>query len=267
MTLGSAGDPAAGGMAVIAPDLGHDLGRLSRQSKKDVIAGRLAASIGSGALAVGDALPSERELCAAMGVSRETIRGALLILSTRGIVAVSQGARTVVASDEVGDLGLEVMPRGRIGAYGLDDIHDARLMVEARVSRLVAARIGRGALDRLAALVAAQETATDDPVRYLVLDREFHTVIYRASGNRVLADLATTLYSYLLDERRRVVSRAGAIGRSIGDHRAILAALETGDAEAVAAAFGVHERRIYETTRQLLAAGRPTPRRHTGGTP
>lgn len=236
-----------------------ELAVLPRRSMKDTIAERLATLIASGALSVGDPLPSERELSSAMGVSRETIRGALLILSTRGILAVTQGARTTVASSDVGDLGLQALPSVKLGSYGLDDIHESRLLVEGRVSRLAATRIDGEALRRLSGLIVAQEAASRDPVRFLILDREFHTIVYRACGNAVLSDLAATLYSYLLDHRRRAVAQGGAIGRSIDDHRAILAALEAGDGDAVAAAFGVHERRIYETTRQLLAeTGRDT---------
>ena len=234
----------------------------SRRSMKDIIAERLATMIGSGALSVGDPLPSERELATAMGVSRETIRGALLILSTRGIVSIAQGARTTVASDDVGELGLrKVLPSAGMERYALDDVHESRLLVEERVARLAAKRVGAQAIARLAELIEAQEGAVDDPVRYLILDREFHAVIYRASGNRVLSDLAVTLYAFLLDHRRRVVSRAGAIERSIEDHRAILAALKDGDGDGAAEAFGVHERRIYETTRRLMER----EGRHTNG--
>ncbi|MFO6463499.1 FadR/GntR family transcriptional regulator [Jannaschia sp. KMU-145] len=231
---------------------GSGLGHLPRRSMKDAIAEKLATLIGSGALSVGDPLPAERELAAAMGVSRETIRGAFLILSTRGILSVVQGARTTVASDDVGDLGLAAMPQSQVTAYGLDDVHDARLLVEARVARLAVETMQADDLARLDTLIDAQNGARDDPVRYLILDREFHTIIYRASGNAVLSDIAATLYSYLLGHRRRAVARPGAIDRSIADHRTILDALGARDGDALAHAFGVHERRIYETTRQLL---------------
>lgn len=228
-----------------------NLAAVSRRSIKDVIAERFATMIGSGALAVGDPLPSERELASAMGVSRETIRGALQILSTRGILSVAQGARTTVASDDVGELGLRKVLPGT-GDYDLDDVHEGRLLVEAHLARAAARAAQAETLARLDELIDAQERAVDDPVRYLILDREFHAVIYRSAGNRVLSDLAVTLYAYLLNHRRRAVARPGAIARSVADHRAILAALEEGNGEAAAAAFGVHERRIYETTRWLI---------------
>ncbi|KIT15642.1 FadR/GntR family transcriptional regulator [Jannaschia aquimarina] len=242
-------------------DLKESLRAAARRSMKDIIAERLATMIGSGALSVGDPLPSERELSSAMGVSRETIRGALLILSTRGILSVAQGARTTVASAEVGELGLRKVLPG-MAEYDLDDVHEGRLLVEGHLARLAAHAPEARTLARLADLIEEQRRAKDDPVRYLILDREFHAVIYRSAGNQVLSDLAVTLYAYLLNHRRRAVSRPGAIGRSIADHEAILAALEARDGAAAAEAFGVHERRIYETTRRLMKTdGHPT----TGG--
>lgn len=237
-----------------------------RRSMKDTIAEKLATLIASGVLSVGDELPSERDLASTMGVSRETIRSALLILSTRGILSVVQGARTTVASADVGEMALSGMPYRDVMTYGLDDVHEARLLVEARVARLAAERIDAAALVRLRALIAAQEAAGEDPVRFLISDREFHTVIYRACGNAVLSDVATTLYAYLLDHRRLVVGRPGAIESSIADHRAIFDALARHDGDAVVGAFAVHERRIYETTRQIMpkagTAARPI---NTGG--
>lgn len=224
-----------------------------RRSMKDAIAEKLATLIVSGALSVGDELPSERDLAKAMRVSRETIRGALLILSTRGILSVVQGARTTVASADVGEMALPDMPYRDVTAYSLDDVHEARLLVEAFVARRAAQRIDAAALNRLRDLIAAQEAAKEDPLRFLISDREFHTVIYRAGGNRALADVATMLYAYLLDHRRRIVSRPGAIGSSIADHRAIFDALALHDGDAVVTSFAVHERRIYETTRQIMS--------------
>ncbi len=230
------------------------LDKVAHHTMKDAIAERFVTLIASGVLGVGDSFPSERDLAATMGVSRETIRGALLILSTKGIVSIAQGARTKVASSDVGILGMPAFLNGRITDYTLDDVHESRLMVEARVAVLAAARVEQATLDHLAALIDAQQTTNHDPVRFLIADREFHTVLYQSCGNAVLSDLATTLYSYLLDHRRRAVAKAGAIEQSIADHRLILSALAAGDGKALIKALGVHECRIYDSTRALIAA-------------
>ena len=191
---------------------GRRLTSVSRETIAEQIATKLASLIGSGVLSIGDSLPAERHLAATFGVSRETIRGALLILSTHGIVTTTQGSRTSVASDDVGALALSPLPRSAV-AYGLDDVHEARLLIEGRVAALAAERIEPDALDRLSGLIESQADAQHDPVRFLLLDREFHIVIYRAGGNAALSDMATSLYAHLLDQRRRVVARPGAVAR------------------------------------------------------
>jgi len=230
--------------------------KVAHRSVKDEVAERFATLIASGVLSVGDSLPSERDLAASMGVSRETVRGALLILSTKGIVSIVQGARTKVVSADVGNLGISALSNGRVTDYSLEDVHEGRLMVEARVSQLAAARIGEEALDALSALIKVQEKNTGNPVSFLIADRAFHTIVYQSCGNAVLSDLAATLYSYQLDDRRRAVGKTGAIAQSIADHREILAALVARDANALARAMGVHERRIYDSTRAVLASSK-----------
>ncbi len=228
------------------------LEKVAHRSIKDEVAERFATLIASGVLNVGDSLPSERDLAATMGVSRETIRGALLILSTKGIVSVVQGARTKVASVDVGGLGMSALSNGRVTDYALEDVHEGRLMVEARLAVLAAERVDAETLAHLKELIQAQEAAINDPVSFLIADRAFHTAVYQSCGNAVLSDLAATLYSYQLDHRRRAVSKSGVIAQSIADHRVILSALEAGDAGALVQALGVHERRIYDSTRALL---------------
>src|SRR5690606_11488503 len=110
-------------------------------SMKDFVVRKIATFIATGVLNVGDPLPSEREVAAALSVSRETIRGAILILATRGILSVAQGTRTVVASDDVGDLAIQSARYRDIAAYSLGDVHKARLLIEDAVARAAAARV------------------------------------------------------------------------------------------------------------------------------
>jgi len=53
------------------------------------------------------------------------------------------------------------------------------------------------------------------------------------------------------------VAEPGAIARSVGDHEAILAALEARDRERTVAAFDTHLERIYRTTQDVLGRGGP----------
>ncbi len=228
------------------------LSEMDRAPVREIVAQKIAKLIASGVISKGDALPSERDLAAAMSVSRETVRGAVLILSTHGILSVNQGARTTVISDQVGHIVKEIAQYPTGADYALKEVHEARLIVEEHVVRAAAKRIDAQTLDLLRHMIRSQEASTDDPVRFLISDREFHTAIYRAGGNTPLADVASNLYSYLLDHRRKIVAEPGNIATSIQDHKVILAGLEARDPDAAASAFSVHETRIYATTQRLL---------------
>jgi DNA-binding FadR family transcriptional regulator len=260
---GGGGRPARAGPRPAIPAARALLGDVPRASVREVIAGKLAALISSGILVEGDALPGERELASALSVSRETIRGAIAILASKGILRVAQGARTTVASSDLSTLPVPAPAPARDGPYGLTAVHEARLLVEQRIAA-EAARRATPALDaRLRQSVAAQEAAGEDAVRFLLADREFHGLLYRAGGNDVLADMAMSLHAHLLDHRRRIVARPGAIAVSIADHREILAAIEERDVAASVAAVTRHATRIYETTGAFLDGmaddRRPTP--------
>lgn len=227
---------------------------LTKRTAKDIISDKIAALIASGVLSVDDELPSERELALALDVSRETVRGAIQILAARGVVEVSQGARTRVVSTDLSGFHVGVAQHAVINSYDLETVHATRLLIERQVVEDAALHITDEAIHRLHNSLRAQADCTDDPVQFLICDREFHVTIYRACGNPLLADLVTDLYTYMMDYRRRVMSQPGAIAKSYQEHRAIVAALEQRDPAAVLLAFGHHLDRIYVTTRSILSA-------------
>jgi DNA-binding FadR family transcriptional regulator len=228
------------------------MGDVSRRSVREVIVEKLAALVSSGVLAVGDELPGERELAASLSVSRQTVRGAIGILASHGILRVAQGARTTVATSDTRSLSHGGVGVGFDGPYDLHTVHQARLLVERRIATDAARLIDADGLQRLRTSIAAQEDCGDDPVRFLLCDREFHVALYRAAGNDVLFDVAMSLYNHMLDHRRRIVAKPGSIAKSLSDHRAILSALETGDLQLAERAVIKHATRIYVTTRTFL---------------
>lgn len=228
------------------------LGDVPRQSVRRVIAGKLAALISSGILTQGDALPSERELALSLSVSRETIRGAIAILTERGILRVAQGARTTVASIDRSRMIASDPAPVLDGPYGLQSVHEARLLVECRIAAEAARRATPQITAAMHQSLVAQCACDDHPVRFLLADREFHRILYAAAGNDVLADMAMSLHTHLLDHRRRIISQPGAISISIEDHRAILSGIQRRDVETTILAVSNHATRIYETTRVFL---------------
>jgi DNA-binding FadR family transcriptional regulator len=226
---------------------------LDRRTARERIAEKLMVLIATDMLRPGDELPGERELASVLHVSRETMRGAIQSLAARGVVEVSQGSRTRVCHVDLSHLTVTIAAPNAIDRYDLDSVHAARLCVELKVVGDAADKIDARTLGTLADLLDAQRLCGEDVVRFLICDREFHVTVYRASGNPLLADFVTDLYTYMMNHRRKAVSRPGAIAASLADHVAIVAALGRRDRSAVVEAFRQHLVNIYTTTSQLLA--------------
>eukprot|EP01037_Dinobryon_pediforme_P029700 gene29700-33450_t len=74
---------------------------IERRNTRDIVAEKIASVIASGLLQVGDSLPSERDLAAALQVSRETVRGGMQILAALGVIEISQGSRTRIVNSDL----------------------------------------------------------------------------------------------------------------------------------------------------------------------
>ncbi|NEW49215.1 FadR family transcriptional regulator [Nocardia cyriacigeorgica] len=128
---------------------------------------QIADDVLSGELAPGTALPSERQLAEALGVSRPAVREALQRLSAAGLVAVRQGDATTVLDYRRG-AGLEVLPRLLIRAGTLDpavarSILEARLHNGPKVAELAATRVARGSGAPAASAAADTSGASGRP--------------------------------------------------------------------------------------------------------
>ncbi|MEU7630104.1 GntR family transcriptional regulator [Nocardia sp. NPDC049220] len=132
---------------------------------------QIAADVLSGELAPGVALPSERQLAEALGVSRPAVREALQRLAAAGLVSVRQGDATTVLDYRRG-AGLEVLPRLLVQAGELDpgvarSILEARLHNGPKVAELAARRADATEPDGIPALLSAsvEALATEqDPI-------------------------------------------------------------------------------------------------------
>ncbi|MEO8655531.1 MAG: FadR/GntR family transcriptional regulator, partial [Ramlibacter sp.] len=216
----------------------------------------LAYMIHSGLLLPGDELPSERELATTLGVSRETVRAATGVLQARKMIEVSQGARTRVLGRNSMPLHESVGILRDLKHRSLDEVAEARAMVEVQVIWLAAQRITPAELARLQALVDEQRAIANDPVRFQISDQEFHHTLYRACGNGLLADVVFDFYGYALEYRRLALVRKNAIARSVTQHQQIVDALRTGAPDAAVAAMRHHLDQVHRTTRAVMKPAR-----------
>lgn len=230
-----------------------------KRTVKDQVADKLAYMIQSGLLQVNDELPSERELAATLQVSRESVRGAIAVLAARGMIDVSQGARTRVVGTAGMTLAESVGALSALKGQPIERVTEAREVVEVQIIKLAAQRISPAALERLRQLLQDQALMHSDPVAFQISDREFHGVLYAACGNPLLSNFVSDLYDYALDYRRQAMRRPGAIQQSVKDHERILKALVAKDPALAEQAVVGHLAHIYATTVQEMGGTNGKP--------
>jgi GntR family transcriptional repressor for pyruvate dehydrogenase complex len=195
----------------------------------------------AGELKPGDRLPPEKELSESLGLSRSSLREAVKALEIVHVLDVRRGDGTYVTS---------LRPEVLLGAMSFfADIHQdssvlelfaVRRILEPAAGAMAAARATPVDIARLRSLLAevGDGTSVDDLVAN---DLVFHRTICQLSGNAYLTGLLDTLSGSTLRARVwRGLTEEGSVDRTLTEHRAIVDALESGDAELVSAQVAVH---------------------------
>ncbi|BCP55479.1 transcriptional regulator [Kaistia sp. 32K] len=210
--------------------------RLYRQ-----IADLIRDRIDQGLFPIGTLLPAERELAQQLGVSRTSVREALIALEVSGKVSIRVGHGVQI---------LEATPRpdpaGAVAGLADRDIGpielmEARLHIELRTAELAAANRTEADLERMREAIELQDEA--ESVRapnYRNGDRNFHVAIARASGNAayafVIASLWDNLSRPLFNKFEELLVGPDRPAKTVEEHRRILDAIADGrEADARAA--------------------------------
>lgn len=231
-------------------------GGVRRRTLKSQVAEKLIYMMSTGLISSGDFLPSERNLSESFGVSRETIRGALQILSAKKVIEVARGARTKILMRPGKESDRALFPDlDKLQSYDMTTVAEARRVVEASILRSAAMNISNADLERLAVMMEVQEKVLDDAVAFQISDREFHNLIYKAGENELLEKMASNIYAYALDFRNMALKAERATERSLREHRQIFRALEKHDPDAAERAITGHVDSIFKSSIMMLRSG------------
>ncbi|MDP9035765.1 MAG: FadR family transcriptional regulator [Myxococcota bacterium] len=215
--------------------------RLFRQ-----IAAQLAALISSGELRQGQRLPSERELAAQLGVSRPSVREALIALEIQGKVEVRVGSGIFVASAR--PTAPSAISDPASDGQGPFELLRARWLIEGEI----AAEAARAATaDELGAVRSAWAEMDRRQHRNLdtdTADRDFHLRIAMATHNSALVSVVHDLWDRgrgaIWKRMEHHFQTPELRAAALRDHRAVLVALEAGDARAARTAMRQHLERV-----------------------
>lgn len=227
---------------------------VDRSTLPEEIAGRLLEMIRAERLRPGDKLPAERELAAAMHVSRPVLREALRALSIMKVVDIRQGAGTYVTALEPQALVSHLDFVFVKDSVALAQVLETRRVVEIGNVRLAARRITPEQLDRLTAIVRDLRSAVDDADRFSTLDIRFHDLVSEAAANFLLAQFMSIINTLAKVSRERTGAARSFRKRVVRDHQPILDALAAHDPDAAAAAMRSH---LDHVEGALAKAARP----------
>ena len=201
----------------------------------DVLAEKLRELILSRALAEGTPLPTERELVAQSGLSRTSVREALRVLETEGLVATKAGRN---GGSQVRRPGRESISRSfalfvRSHGVRFEALLEAREAIEPSAAQLAALHRTDEDLAEMTRIHRQLEQVSDDVDEHVRLNLQWHRAVMRASRNELLiaffdaiadsVQAATESQSLNSADVRREVVRA---------HGRVLAAIAAKDADA-----------------------------------
>ncbi|WP_088285798.1 FadR/GntR family transcriptional regulator [Kineosporia sp. A_224] len=196
----------------------------------DQVIDQLRDQITGGTWAIGARIPTEAELAALTGTSRNTVREAVQSLVHAGLLERRQGSGTyVLAASELAG----AVSRRVAGAHE-HHILEVRRTLEVGAARLAATRRTPDDVARLRGLLAERTAASHrgDFERAVELDVDLHRAIGHAAHNPVLTDLYENFLDALSESVRLNFAMVGHIDDD--EHAALVDAIEAGDGDSAA---------------------------------
>jgi GntR family transcriptional repressor for pyruvate dehydrogenase complex len=201
----------------------------------------------SGKLEAGARLPSERALMAEFHVSRPTVREALRVAESMGLISVRPGdpaGPMVLGTPSVGITRVfdSLLQAGCTSAF---DLLEMRIVVDSSAAALASQQSG-GTLAKISEILG-QMQATTDLNSFVDLDASFHEAVIAASGNR----LFQLIFQALNEPIRALIqsslksSQHQSRDQTLQQHAAILDAIQNCNAQRAASAVRNHLCEFY----------------------
>ena len=217
--------------------------RVVAQKASGLLAGRLRDMILSGEFLSGELLPPERDLVADSGLSRGSVREALKILETEGLVEIrsgrSGGARVTVPKRTALVRSTELFVRAN--GVPLDSLLDCRIAVEPMLALLAARNRSAAELEKLRKLHREFEASVGDVKRYRQVNLAWHLAVAIASRNEPLMALMEAISTPLLEATGyEAVTTPETRQQAVRAHAAVIEAIARQDESAASRAMEKH---------------------------
>lgn len=208
-----------------------------RLRRYEQVVGRLHEYVTAAGLRSGDRLPAERDLAERLGVSRTSVRQAIVALEVQGLVDVRQGDGTYLLRDRLEVESLDALVRRK---RRLPDVLDARDAAETKLAALAAARRRDADLAEIEEALAAMRAAVAAGDLGTAEDRRFHSAVTAAARSPLLAEFMDRIADAVAESRLESLRQPGRPPQSLRQHEEVAAAIRAGDPERAASAMHRH---------------------------
>lgn len=230
---------------------------LNRASQ--AIVEQIKALLREGRLAPGDRLPSERDLCQQFGVSRVTVREALRILETSGLITIKVGARggAFVTSPSTEQVGAGLADLMTLSLLTAEEVTEARLVFEIGIVPLVVQRATSWDITRLRQMTDEHKRAMKAGVYTMDMSADFHTAVAGCTHNAAIEMLVQSFHGPLLMSLIEAKTVAPLMGRAgVTEHVGFIDAVEAKDAQKAEKIMRAHLERTAKRVRRTAPAER-----------
>ncbi len=210
---------------------------LTRPRLYEQVVQRLREHVASTGLNPGDRLPPERELAERLGVTRTSVKQAIVVLEVQGLVEVRQGGGTYLRSTQVDPEPVDALVARK---RRLPDVLDAREALETKLAELAAERRTDADLAEIdAALLDMRDQVAEGDLGHEG-DRRFHAAITAAAHSSLLAEFMRTIATDIAESRQESLRQPRRPPKSLAQHERIAEAIRSKSPRAAVTAMRKH---------------------------
>lgn len=201
----------------------------------------------------GDRLPPEQAISEQFSVSRMGVREAIRVLENQGLVQVRHGyaGGVFVSQSSLGPVLGALQTSLQLGQVEVEELYEARLFFEPTVARVAAERATPSLLEELEENSQRAGAAVEAGTDAFAINLQFHAILGRASGNRVLGIIMQTLTDLLENLDREYPTNRGVSTKAVSDHADLIEAIRGHDGVRAERIMTAHLRALEDRFAQI----------------
>lgn len=221
---------------------------LNKTLLPQTVAREIQSLIQKGVLKPGEKIQSQRELSEQFGVSRASLREALLTLETLGMVKTEAGRGTFVTSpaERAAGPAANMAPWRYSQSYSAFDVFQTRALLEGEIAKLAAGRLTQRQLDEMEQATETMERSWEkqDVISNVEADLQFHSTVVSGCSNAMMQALYQTVRELITETQRQPIpiTDPARMRNSIAEHRRVIEALRLNDGNLAKAEMETHIR-------------------------